>query len=309
MAHVFGDLNDQLPKQVQKKLDVLMPSSSCSKADREKAMQSVADAVATAAPRALHQKAKAFCYVHHSFCHLHPQSEVLGHDELDDERSADHLSLSVNAAGHSCVAWSPRGSRAGQGHASSRPFAIWTAERRELREGLVIAECSSWFPPALLQDAVPGRQMLTFFVSPDMLGWPVHRSRVLNFLLDASKWQWVGPTDQEGYQALFQEVFSRHSRCDGDVFFSAPQSALQDYYKELLGTRKMCLQVASGHNKTKRFDTHFCKYYSCGDNDLHLCSWNNSNLLSSEACLHSLFALCCRRMPRLRNFSGHHWGQ
>ena len=239
--HIFGDLNDRLGAEVRSVLDSLMPDAKATKSEQQVAMQAIKEKVIEVAPQVFTPESTAPCHLHGGHCRLQP---------------LERKGWAVNAAGHTCVAWSPRGGRSGEAHPSSRAFSVWSAERHQLREDIVFAECSSWFPPEVLQAAVPSHTMVSLFVGPDLLGWPVRRQRVFNVLLNPETTEWVGPPNPTDYQALFSELFSRNCLTDADIFLCAPGSDVCSYYAELMEARRCYLQVRPFHAR----HTHRCSH-------------------------------------------------
>ena len=132
----------------------------------------------------------------------------------------------TNHAGHACAVWSCRGKQEGSDHETQRPFSIWTAERTQLSEDVVFGECTVRFPPNELEKAIPGRQLLSFYVGPEQLGWPVRRPRVLNALLNPDTTIWCGP---DSYADDFASLFHRVCTVDGNLLCLSSQAERQEY--------------------------------------------------------------------------------
>ena len=83
----------------------------------------------------------------------------------------------LHIAGTPCVAWSSMGNQDGVDGDSMLHFLIWIGLRRLLQEPIIIQENVPQFPVSLLAEYLPMYFIEVVVLSPQQLGWPIHRSR------------------------------------------------------------------------------------------------------------------------------------
>ena len=250
--HVFADLNNRLPTDVLEMLNELQPSKTAGKEEKARAYQQMKNIIQDNKADIFHPDCTGHCEVHGNQCLLMPPKflsvESIMKAKANSCTSGDvvgevHLPETerpwlTNHAGHACTAWSCRGKQEGSDHETQRPFSIWTAERTQLSEDVVFGECTVRFPPNELEKAIPGRQLLSFYVGPEQLGWPVRRPRVLNALLNPDTTIWCGP---DSYADDFASLFHRVCTVDGNLLCLSSQAERQEYMQRQAGRRGLYL--------------------------------------------------------------------
>ena len=228
--HIFGDLNERLSEDMRSALDGLEPTLQSTQEEKLEAYSNMQTLLMDDASASFSGQSKAPCYKCGQRCLVRPPS--------------DSSRLHLHGAGHSCVAFSPRGKRAGFAHSSARPFHIWGAERRAHNEDIIIAECSSHFPAEVFADVTPRHRVITLVLGPDAIGWPIRRSRNFTILIGEDM-VWTGPQTSEECMSLFMELFGRTCMATGDVFLSGPFEAVQAFYQEIMHTRGSYVRASS----------------------------------------------------------------
>ena len=109
-------------------------------------------------------------------------------------------SLKVLVFGSTCKAWSSKGSRKGKSDKSMRPFLISLFLARALAPDLILHECTLLFDTSLLTKFLSHVfKLISFVVSPQMLGWPVQRNRMYTIAVNMSTLSLTG--DMIKYEA------------------------------------------------------------------------------------------------------------
>ena len=265
--HVFCDLCNRLPTDMKEMLNEMEPSLDASIEERRAHYDAMVIALRENSPSIFRSDAKGVCLRCRGDCLFHPpaQSSWLAScgntsDAANDVVQEHQRPWHSNHAGHTCVAWSLRGKRDGLAHNSARPFAIWAAERCAIGEDVVFAECVTQFPPEVLVQAIPGRHVLTMYVGPEQLGWPIRRSRVLNALLNPETTVWTGPSD---YADDFAKLFHRVCMLQGDALAMADDDERLEYMQPWAQRRGLHLNRAQTR-RTRDVDIMKCLTPSAG---------------------------------------------
>lgn len=214
--HVFGDMEERLPKEVIRQLDELEPPHDAGTPQKVEAYESMHRLLKEKGSNIYNAKMTAYCHKHRMVCQVW--------DLPNPKDPARPLIMAV--VGPSCVDWTKRrtGKCLGLSGKTARAFWQFLTELEELMPDVIIYENVANFPPSIWDEFGHSKgsfyQHLTMVVSPDMLGWPIVRPRRFGALINASKNHFDGSTDE--FLALFQCTVE----VSGDIFFAAPDTDL-----------------------------------------------------------------------------------
>ena len=235
--HVFSDLESRMKHMCKMKLQTLLPSAqdmkTLSKEQLEKKYAEYRDELFAVRNEAFTSKNHAWCAKHGCFC------PIWGNGFQTDGKDRRVV---INAAGFTCVDFSPRkGTTALQlGGKSASTFWTWLTEVLVVEPTLVFYENSPRFSGEVFEKVPEVWELYSHYdvlVSPNLLGWPVSRLRRFGVLVHRQKATFHGSGD------AFLQLFRRQCLLTGDIFWSLTP---KDYVLEELRRKA----ASRGHHLT-----------------------------------------------------------
>ena len=88
-------------------------------------------------------------------------------------------------------------------------------------------------------------EVLSITACPQMLGWPVRRTRVFSAGVNRSSMVWLGPTDPDELQRHFESFFKCTMNVTADCFLVASDSEIHAEQRRLAKLRGHCVSADS----------------------------------------------------------------
>jgi hypothetical protein len=179
-------------------------------------------------------KTVGHCHVHGQSCSAYPPARfplvgLTKKPRLDMGEPSHSAKLRCSFAGTTCRGWSMAGSELQFADASERPHAIWAAERQaraeQSEEDVFFQECTPKYPwqVKLQKPMSKSHHVMSVVWGPEMMGWPIRRTRRLCVGLNRLTMVYVGPTN---YAEEFMALFACDMKLTGDVFLLASPEQL-----------------------------------------------------------------------------------
>ena len=191
--HVFGDIRERIPAQP----DMQFMTNA-----------QVRGFLRTQGSTLYTPETLAYCYTHQDSCRIW--------DGLDMPADpARRKSLCASMVGFSCVDWSPRrmGVRMGLEGKTAPIMYHWLEEVRQLKPDILWYEQSPDFPPGILDDLLGDLyENYPMIVSPELLGWPMSRTRLFGLLTLRESVIFTGSTEE--FKEIFTCTVQEHANAD-----------------------------------------------------------------------------------------------
>ena len=129
--------------------------------------------------------------------------------------------LTIAIAGTVCLGWTPFGTRQGLAHSSTESWLLWIHEMRMQGFDIIFHENSSEFPVELFEKGLgKGKYLIiTIVLGPDVIGWPVRRTRRFSAAIRIGALVWIGAAARAEVRKLFMQIFGKRVVTDA-AFFS-----------------------------------------------------------------------------------------
>jgi hypothetical protein len=209
--HYFEDVASRLPDDVREHLDGLRPDPKADVAVRQAAFETMSAYLDTVKETVFTREAKAPCKIHPDcLCPLNWK---------DPQMPAGKRPLTMNLSGPVCLPWSQLGKEEGMAHMATEAWLIWIKDLEQQMFDFSFLENSKKMPVNLFGDGV-GKHCAVISVvhGPEVMGWPVNRSRLLASGLRRETLVWLGPLDGEAIGQHFQEFVRRRAVVDASIF-------------------------------------------------------------------------------------------
>ena len=224
--HLFADLNDRVPAPVQAALNEAEASKGATVEEQERSYQAMLQIFQATEDTGLlfRHGRKRECLRHHGWCVLHDVPES--------------VRVRVHVAGPTCTDYSRR-NRAAVGviGKSARPFLTWAFERRQFQEDMLILENVDQFNVQALMELLGHvyRIAARISMSPESLGWPIHRQRQFIVLI-SKKSGIIGDLKPEQLQQMFCKKRAEQG-LRSDMFYVSPEDFVNKQKQVLLEQR------------------------------------------------------------------------
>ena len=137
----------------------------------------------------------------------------------------DAQTLIMNVSGPSCQDFSLMGKQSRFLGPTNDALLQFLYERLMLQEHVILVENVLRFQPDVIAKALgPQYDMKTLRVSPELLGWPIHRQRLYMVFIRKNTLSW---RLEEDVQTAFERMFAREMHLTGDALMRAPPEAVQ----------------------------------------------------------------------------------
>lgn len=232
---VFGDINQRLPQHATNLLDACMPSATASVEQAAAAYTQMQAWLLENRAVLFNNTTVSYCHAHQKLCSAYPPPRFLDERMTKKPRFAQHepphfAKMRCAFAGTTCRGWSLAGNELRFADQSERPHAIWAAERQaraeECEEDVFFQECTPRYPwqTKLQAPMQASHQVLSIVWGPEMMGWPIRRTRRFCAGVNRHTMVYVGP---ENYEEEFNKLFGCDMLLNGDVFLMASPEQLQ----------------------------------------------------------------------------------
>lgn len=212
--HVFGDVAERLPHDMQARLASMMPPATASD-DAKAAAHTDIRAWLLQSSHRLARDLRAPCAKHHG--HECPIGWLDPAGARPSERP-----LTMNCSGPVCLPWCSLGTRAGEAHDSMVSFAVWQAEMMACSYDVVLLENSRHFPLALFSEPLRHKNhIVSITLGPDQLGWPARRTRLFAVALNRESLAWCGEMSDSAVATHFFKCFGKRVAVDANIFARA----------------------------------------------------------------------------------------
>lgn len=233
-AHVFPGVQHLLPLKSFDAVCALRPPGHPKKAavQKEEAAQAY-----TQQARFLDRSRPHTWDLKRDGCLLHPDTTCHVCWQATDDDRQSRIKWAV--AGTQCTPFTTFGKRLGLSDPDTEAYNIWSSHVTSLPYDIVVLENSSHFPISMFREqAEPDAQVFAIIVGPELVGWPLRRTRLFAVSVRRSSMLWLGPETDEEVARDFFLTFGAKTKTDA-AFFSGVDTEQQraDFMKSVCESR------------------------------------------------------------------------
>jgi hypothetical protein len=214
-CHLFKSLLEKLPDAEVQKIEGMRPDENASKEDQRVAYETMRQYLEKHAHK-LFKRAKRS-----PTCLIHKGRQCpLNWEDPPPDPQGPYRALTSNWAGTTCTGWTPLGELRKDCDKAMEAFRLWTVGQSSLGLDFVFIENSECFEKSLFGLGSKYR-IVGLKLSPHLMGYPLLRMRFYGCGINQDSIVWVGPTDDDGCEKEFMEIFGAITALEADVFVNA----------------------------------------------------------------------------------------